>query len=118
MFTYNHDQNSDAISDRRAFVLFHPEDHMEELELITRWLLMHHVEVYSFWSDGAWKHFKEQIAKGGTGVIIVRCLPPSLHQKLKFAGASRFRILGGHSGLWRGAERESSLMVGRSSRRL
>ncbi|KAF2688760.1 hypothetical protein K458DRAFT_428271 [Lentithecium fluviatile CBS 122367] len=70
MFTYNYNQYEDAISDRRAFVLFHPEDHMEELELITRWMLMHHVEVYSFWSEGAWDHFKDQIVKGGSGVIV------------------------------------------------
>jgi len=70
IFSYNYDQHSEAVLDRRAFVLFHPEDHMEELELITRWLLMHHVDVYSFWSDGAWHRFKEGIFKGETGVII------------------------------------------------
>ncbi|ORY18027.1 hypothetical protein BCR34DRAFT_380955 [Clohesyomyces aquaticus] len=56
--------------DRRAFLLFHPEDHKMELELITRWLLMHHVEVFNFWKEGAWDYFKQQIVKGGTGVMI------------------------------------------------
>jgi chromo domain-containing protein 1 len=70
IFTYNQDQESDAVVDRRAFVLFHPEHHMEELELITRWLLMHHVEVFNFWSDTGWEYFKEWIVKGGSGVII------------------------------------------------
>ncbi|KAF2471391.1 uncharacterized protein BDR25DRAFT_303413 [Lindgomyces ingoldianus] len=56
--------------DRRAFLVFHPEDNKMELELITRWLLMHHVEVCSIWKEGAWDYFKQQIMNGGTGVII------------------------------------------------
>lgn len=70
MFIYNNDQFSDTILERRAFLLFHPEEHTEELEVITRWLLMHHVDVYSFWSYGAWDYFKRQIIEGGTGTII------------------------------------------------
>jgi chromo domain-containing protein 1 len=70
MFAYNYEGHSEPVLDRRAFLLFHPEDHMEELEIITRWLLMHHVDVYSFWNDGAWARFREQIDKGGTGVLI------------------------------------------------
>lgn len=57
--------------DRRAFLFFHPEYHMEELELLTRWLLMHHVEVGSLWANGSWDHFRDNIREGGSGVIIV-----------------------------------------------
>lgn len=70
MFVYNNDQFSDTTLERCAFLLFHPEEHMEELELITRWLLLHHVKLYSFRSDGAWDHFKRQITVGRTGTII------------------------------------------------
>ena len=56
--------------DRRAFLLFHPEDHAEEHELIVRWLLMHHVEVYTLLVDGAWDHFESKILGGGSGVIM------------------------------------------------
>ncbi|KAJ4369977.1 hypothetical protein N0V83_005741 [Neocucurbitaria cava] len=56
--------------DRKAFLLFHPEEHAEELDLIVRWLLMHHVEVGNAWYDGSWDYFKHQILRGGSGVII------------------------------------------------
>jgi chromo domain-containing protein 1 len=56
--------------DRRAFLLFHPDDHAEELEVIVRWLLMHHVEVYTLHVDGAWDHFQCKISEGGSGVIM------------------------------------------------
>ncbi|KAI8943475.1 hypothetical protein NX059_001479 [Plenodomus lindquistii] len=59
-----------GLLDRRAFLLYHQEQHAEELELITRWLLMHHVEVGSTWHDGSWDHFKQHTLKGGSGVII------------------------------------------------
>ncbi|KAF2129023.1 hypothetical protein P153DRAFT_431837 [Dothidotthia symphoricarpi CBS 119687] len=68
MFTGNRDEG--AIVDRRAFLLYHPQDHVEELDLITRWLLMHHVEVGNAWYDGSWDHFKQQITGGGSGIII------------------------------------------------
>lgn len=61
--------------DRKAFLLFHPEEHAEELDIIMRWLLMHHVEVGNAWYDGSWDYFKHQILKGGSGVIIVSCSP-------------------------------------------
>jgi chromo domain-containing protein 1 len=57
--------------DRRAFLFFHPEYHAEELELITRWLLIHHVEVGSLWVSGSWDYFQQKIREGGSGVIIV-----------------------------------------------
>ncbi|KAF2878196.1 hypothetical protein BDV95DRAFT_480552 [Massariosphaeria phaeospora] len=70
IFQYNGDGLKESVLDRRAFLIFHPEDHSEELELITRWLVMHHVEVCSFWFEGSWDYFKGQISDGGTGVII------------------------------------------------
>jgi chromo domain-containing protein 1 len=54
-----------------AFLMFNPRDHTKELELITRWLHLHHVEVRNVWVDGAWEHFKQNIVIGGTGVILV-----------------------------------------------
>ena len=60
-----------TVLDRRAFVIFHPGDHSKELELITRWLLMHHVEVCSFWFDGSWDYFRLKVKAGGSGVVIV-----------------------------------------------
>jgi chromo domain-containing protein 1 len=71
MFSYNGQGNGDIALDRRAFLIYHSQDHMRELELITRWLLMHHVEVFSLWSDGAWEQFWNGTRQGETGVIIV-----------------------------------------------
>lgn len=62
---------NDVILDRKAFLLFHPVDHAEELELLTRWLLMHHVDISNPWFQGGWEHFTEQLANGGSGVVIV-----------------------------------------------
>ncbi|KAF1844651.1 uncharacterized protein K460DRAFT_365587 [Cucurbitaria berberidis CBS 394.84] len=59
-----------VLVDRRAFLVYHPKEHSEELDLITRWLLMHHVEVGNAWYDGSWDNFKQQILEGGSGVII------------------------------------------------
>lgn len=60
-----------AFVDPRAFLLYHPTEHSEELDLIMRWLLMHHVEVGNVWYDGSWNNFKRQILGGGSGVVIV-----------------------------------------------
>jgi chromo domain-containing protein 1 len=65
------DERSDML-ERRAMLLYHPEEHTEEIELITRWLLMHEVEVGNLWYDGAWSHFQQEAVDGKTGVIIVR----------------------------------------------
>jgi len=59
--------------ERRAFLIYHPEQHAEELALITRWLMMHHVQIGSAHYEGAWEDFQQQIKKGGSGIIIV-CL--------------------------------------------
>ncbi|KAA8620471.1 hypothetical protein TUN199_04250 [Pyrenophora tritici-repentis] len=57
--------------DRRAFLFYHPEQHAEELALITRWLMMYHVQIGSATHEGAWEHFRQQIEQGGSGIIIV-----------------------------------------------
>ena len=59
--------------ERRAFLIYHPEQHAGELALVTRWLIMHHVQIGSAHYEGAWEDFRQQIKKGGSGVIIV-CL--------------------------------------------
>lgn len=64
------DDKGNSILERRAFLIFHPEDHGKEVELITRWLLLYHVEVCNFWLDGSWDNFKQRIIGGGSGVII------------------------------------------------
>ncbi|KAF2826247.1 hypothetical protein CC86DRAFT_350806 [Ophiobolus disseminans] len=63
-------EDSSTMLDRKALLLFHPMDHCEELEVITRWLLMHHVEVSSVWHEGCWDYFRQQMAKGGSGIVI------------------------------------------------
>ncbi len=71
MFTSNNTNQEPILLDRRAFLLYHPQEHLEELEFTARWLLMHHVEVGTTWYEGSWEHFKQQILKGGSGVILV-----------------------------------------------
>lgn len=73
MFASNNGDKT--LVDRRAFLIYHPEEHSKELELIMRWLLMHHVEVGNAWYDGSWDSFMQQILGGGSGVIIV-CYSP------------------------------------------
>lgn len=60
--------------ERKALLLYHPEDHSEDLELITRWLLMHECEVGNMWYDGAWSHFRQEMADGKSGILIVRSI--------------------------------------------
>lgn len=71
LFEWGEDVTGKTMLDRRALLLYHPEDHVEDLEIITRWLLMHHVEVSNPWYDGCWDHFRQQIAKGGSGIVMV-----------------------------------------------
>jgi chromo domain-containing protein 1 len=59
--------------DRKALLIYDSEQHAEELEVVTRWLLMHHIEVFSVRSEGAWDRFRQEIMAGGSGVIIVSC---------------------------------------------
>ncbi|KAL7777163.1 hypothetical protein CFE70_007586 [Pyrenophora teres f. teres 0-1] len=56
--------------DRRAYLIYHLEQHAEELALITRWLMMHHVQIGSAHYEGGWEYFQQQIKEGGSGIII------------------------------------------------
>lgn len=71
VFEWGENEKGKIMLDRRAMLLYHPEDHCKELEVITRWLLMHHVEVSSVFQDGCWDYFRQQTTKGRSGVIIV-----------------------------------------------
>lgn len=57
--------------ERRAMLLYSPEDHSEDIDLITRWLLMHDVQVSNLWYDGAWTQFQQDASEGKSGIIIV-----------------------------------------------
>jgi chromo domain-containing protein 1 len=71
LFEWGDDGVKRMMLDRKAYLLFHPEEHLEQLDVITRWLLMHHVEVSSHWFQGGWEYYKQQIANGGSGIVIV-----------------------------------------------
>ncbi|CAN9359619.1 unnamed protein product [Alternaria sp. RS040] len=70
MFASNGGEEAVNLLESRVFLMYHPEDHFEELEIITRWLLLHHVQVASTSYQGAWAVFKQQILQGGSGIII------------------------------------------------
>ncbi len=72
MFASNDGGENVNLVERRAFVIFHPEDHFREMDIITRWLLVHHVQVGSANYPGAWADFTQQIQQGGSGIVIVR----------------------------------------------
>jgi hypothetical protein len=61
-----------GILKRHAMLLYSPQDHPQEIEQITRWLLMYDVKVNNLWHDGAWSKFQEGVIKDKSGVIIVR----------------------------------------------
>ncbi|KAH7412140.1 hypothetical protein DE146DRAFT_602329, partial [Phaeosphaeria sp. MPI-PUGE-AT-0046c] len=71
LFEWSDDGSDRVMLERRALLIFHPVDHQEELELLTRWLLMHHVEVSNAWFPGAWPYYKQRIIAGGSGIVIV-----------------------------------------------
>jgi chromo domain-containing protein 1 len=71
LFEWAEDKTGKIMLDRRACLLFHPLSHLQSLDLVTRWLLMHHVEVSSAWYEGFWDYFTQQLDKGGSGIIIV-----------------------------------------------
>lgn len=71
MFTSDCNNKGKSLMERRAFLLYHLQEHSKELEVVTRWLLMHHVEVSNAWYDGSWDKFRQHILNGGSGVIIV-----------------------------------------------
>lgn len=62
------------VLERHAMLLYSPEDHPQELELITRWLLMHNVKVKSLWQANAWASFRDDLVEDKSGIIIVRLL--------------------------------------------
>jgi chromo domain-containing protein 1 len=71
MFQWSDDGTERKMIDRTAFLMYHPLDHLEELELITRWLLMHHVEVSNVWFEGAWEWWAKKIEGTSSGIVIV-----------------------------------------------
>lgn len=75
--------------ERRAMLLYLSEEHSEEGELITRWLLMHGVQVSNLWYDGAWAQFQLDVSKGKSGIIIVRSLSWLAIPTLTFSGTPR-----------------------------
>ncbi|KAF2182796.1 hypothetical protein K469DRAFT_711489 [Zopfia rhizophila CBS 207.26] len=72
--------------ERSAFLCFHPGEHKAELELMTRWLLLHQVEVHTLWIPGSWDCFTQKIAKGGTGVVLAH---PDFHRYWELPGFGR-----------------------------
>lgn len=71
MFTVQDALGKPLKLDRRAFIMHDPEEQKEELELISRWLMMQHVEISSAWHDGGWDYFQRKTIAGKTGVVIV-----------------------------------------------
>jgi chromo domain-containing protein 1 len=71
LFEWGRDEKGKIMLDRRVLLLYHPVDHAEDLEVITRWLLMHHVEVSSPWFQGCWDYYQQQLDNGGSGIVIV-----------------------------------------------
>ncbi|KAJ4348735.1 uncharacterized protein N0V89_010113 [Didymosphaeria variabile] len=73
MFRCNGDQHEDVIASSNALLLYDPNEHLEELALIERWLAMHSVNIFSSLHMGlsaAWDTFKQLILDGGSGIII------------------------------------------------
>ncbi|KAF3041507.1 hypothetical protein E8E12_003248 [Didymella heteroderae] len=69
--------------ERRAMLLYHPQEHREEIELIAQWLLMHEVQISNLWYDGAWDQFTEDVSEGKSGVIIAH---PDFQQYVELSG--------------------------------
>lgn len=88
MFASNGGEEAVNLLESRVFLMYHPEDHFEELEIITRWLLLHHVQVASTSYQGAWAVFKQQILQGGSGIIIVRNHTLRVRLMLNISGTS------------------------------
>ncbi|KAF1926664.1 uncharacterized protein M421DRAFT_422636 [Didymella exigua CBS 183.55] len=62
--------DDDTMLEHRAMLLYHPQEHTEDIELVTRWLLMHDVQVSNLWYDGAWTQFHQDMSEGKSGIII------------------------------------------------
>jgi hypothetical protein len=93
LFEWGDDGTKRIMLDRKAFLLYHPTDHTEQLDLITRWLLMHHVEVCSAWLPGGWHYYKQLVARGWSGIVIVSKHLWGLNiARLISLGTSRLRV--------------------------
>ncbi|KAF1935467.1 hypothetical protein EJ02DRAFT_389143 [Clathrospora elynae] len=95
MFTRNNGEKFRSLVDRRAFLVYDPKQHSAQLDLLTRWLLMHHVQISSPRHNGSWEDFKEQIMTGGTGVIIAH---PDFEYFTELPGLGQ--VLRKHVRLW------------------
>ncbi|KAH3915015.1 hypothetical protein HBH56_083340 [Parastagonospora nodorum] len=73
MFQWSQDEGEKSMLDRKAFLLYHPVDNQEELELMTRWLMLHHVEVRNAYFEGAWRQYaREHVEqKSSSGILVV-----------------------------------------------
>jgi chromo domain-containing protein 1 len=71
LFSWGDDENGPIMLDHRALLLYHPEDHLKELDLITRCLMGHHVNIGSAWFEGSWQAYAEEVLKTGSGVVFV-----------------------------------------------
>lgn len=79
--------------ERRAMLLYSPGEHTEDAELITRWLLMHNVQVSNLWYDGAWMQFQQDVLDGKSGIIIVQSPSSRSLYELTIPGTSGIRNL-------------------------
>lgn len=73
MFSCNGGQKGDLIAEPNALLLYNPEQHTKEHDIITRWLSSNHVEnVFRYWTGiyDEWNGFKELILAGGSGIIV------------------------------------------------
>lgn len=71
LFDWGNDGNGAILLHRQAFLIYHPQDHQEELEYITRWLLQHDVEVSNVWFESSWDRYAQHVIKTGSGVVLV-----------------------------------------------
>jgi hypothetical protein len=77
----------------RAMLLYSPEENSEDIDLITRWLLMHDVQVSNLWYDGAWTQFQKDVSEGKSGIIIVRRSLQLFAHKLIYPGTPGLRTI-------------------------
>lgn len=71
LFSWGDDGNGTIMLERRAFLIYHPEDHLKELDMMTRCLLGHHVATASAWFEGSWQQYAQEVVRKGSGVIFV-----------------------------------------------
>jgi chromo domain-containing protein 1 len=73
MFQWSQDEGEKNMLDRKAFLLYHPVDNQAELELMTRWLWLNHVEVSNAHFEGAWEQYAREHVKqkSNSGILVV-----------------------------------------------